>query len=131
MNRLTPKQKLLGASCALLAVFAVASAQGASVTTLARALLALAAVAGLAWWFVKKGGLPRPAAAPARLAVVARTGLSQRAGVALIEVDGRPFIVVHGDGYAQVHPTAPTPAPAPTEAPSVSFRDLLQKEVTP
>jgi flagellar protein FliO/FliZ len=127
MNRLTPKHKLLAACAALLAVFALASAQGVSVTTLARVVLGLASLAGLAFWFSRRGGLPRAAPAPARLAVVARTGLSQRAGVALIEVDGRPFIVVHGDGYAQVHPTAA----AQPEAPAVPFRALLQKEVTP
>ncbi len=126
MNKLTPRQKLLAASAALLVVFAVASAQGLSVTSIARVLLGLGAAAGIAVWFARARGLPRPEKAAPRLAVVARTGLSQRAGVALIEVDGKSFIVVHGDGYAQVHPTQPAPAAQPVRP----FRELLQ-EVTP
>ena len=121
MSKLSPKQKILAASCALMATFAVAAAQGASATAIARVLIGVGAVAGMVVWFARQRGLaPRiaPAAAP-RLAVVARTGLSQRAGVALIEVDGKPFIVVHGDGYAQVHPTAPAP---------VSFKEVLARE---
>lgn len=122
MTRLTPKQKVLAASCALMAMFAIAASQGASATAIARVLIGVGAVAGMAVWFARQRGLvPQAANAPApRLAVVARTGLSQRAGVALIEVDGKPFIVVHGDGYAQVHPTA-----------SPSFKDVLAKEIQP
>lgn len=119
MTRLSPKQKLLAASCALMTMFALAASQGASATAIARVLIGVGALAGMAVWFARQRGLVAPTAnAPApRLAVVARTGLSQRAGVALIEVDGKPFIVVHGDGYAQVHPTA-----------SQSFKAVLEKE---
>jgi flagellar biogenesis protein FliO len=129
MNKLTPKQKLLAASGALLAVFALATTQGVSASSLARVVIGLGAVAGMVVWFVRnRGGTARVAAVAPRLQVVARTGLSQRAGVALLEVDGKPFIVVHGDGYAQVHPTSPA-ADAPVKAPS--FRELMAKEVTP
>ncbi len=124
MTRLSPKQKVLAASCALMAMFAVAAAQGASPTAIARVLVGLGALAAMAVWFARQRGFgPKAAnAAAPRLAVVARTGLSQRAGVALIEVDGKPFIVVHGDGYAQVHPTSAAP---------VSFKDALAKDTHP
>jgi len=126
MSKLTPKQKLLAASCALMAVFALATTQGVSASSLARVIVGLGAVAGMGIWFARnRGGIARPAAAAPRLQVVARTGLSQRAGVALLEVDGKSFIVVHGDGYAQVHATAEAPVKAP------SFRELMAKEVTP
>jgi hypothetical protein len=119
MSRLSPKQKILAASCALMALFAIAASQGASPSSIARVLIGIGAVVGMTVWFARQRGLaPKLAATAPRLAVVARTGLSQRAGVALIEVDGKPFIVVHGDGYAQVHPTA-----------SPSFRDVLANEV--
>ena len=48
-------------------------------------------------------------AAP-RLHVVQRVGLSQtNTELALIEVDGKPYLVVHGDGFAQMQPR-PRPA---------------------
>lgn len=104
---LSPRQKLFGAAVLALCVPVLASLQGASAATVARVLLGLAALGGLAAWFIRaRGGLGLPSkfkAAP-RLAVVQRVGLSPRTGLALIEVDGKPYLVVHGDGFARIRP---------------------------
>jgi len=105
---LSPRHKLVAASAMLLMLPAVALLQGASAASAARVVLGFAAVAGLVAWFVKaKGGLPLSRfKSAARLSVVQRVGLSARSGVALVEVDGRPYLIVHGDGFARIRPTA-------------------------
>ena len=102
---LTPRQKLLGAVVLALLVPVFASVQGASAATLARVVLGLAALGGLTAWFIRaRGGLPSKFKSAPRLNVVQRVGLSQRTGLALIEVDGKPYLVVHGDGFARIRP---------------------------
>lgn len=103
---LSPRHKLIGAALLALIAPLIAAAQGASPATAARVLLGLAAAGGLAAWFLHaRGGFgdSKFKAAP-RLNVVQRVGLSQRTGVALIEVDGKPYLVVHGDGFAKISP---------------------------
>ena len=63
MTRLSPKQKVLAASCALMAMFAIAASQGASPSAIARVLIGLGALAGIAVWFARQRGLA-PQAAP-------------------------------------------------------------------
>jgi hypothetical protein len=66
----------------------------------------LIAATGLALWARRaraRGGVPGLADAP-RLVVVERVGLSPRTGLALVEVDGRTYVVVHGDGFARLCP---------------------------
>jgi len=102
---LTPRQKLLGAVVLALLVPVFASLQGASAATLARVVLGLAALGGLGAWFLRaRGGLPSKFKSAPRLNVVQRVGLSQRTGLALIEVDGKPYLIVHGDGFARIRP---------------------------
>ncbi|MFT3706670.1 MAG: flagellar biosynthetic protein FliO [Archangium sp.] len=118
---LTPRQKLVGASVLALTLPLAATLQGASAAMIARVVLGLAAVAGLAFWFIRaRGGfsLSKFKAAP-RLNVVQRVGLSQRTGLALVEVDGKPYLVVHGDGFARIRPARrPTRVAPPREVPS-------------
>ncbi len=99
----TPLQKkllLLGAALVLLVGVCVAS--GSSLVTAARLVLAVASLAGLAvWWKSAKGGRAR-FELPPRLQLVQRVGLSQRTGLALVEVDGQAWIVVHGEGFAKL-----------------------------
>jgi flagellar biogenesis protein FliO len=118
---LTPRQKLVGASVLALTVPLAATMQGASAASIARILLGVAALAGLAFWFIRaRGGLGFLAgskfkSAP-RLNVVQRVGLSPRTGLALIEVDGKPYLVVHGDGFARIRPARrPTRVAAPRD----------------
>ena len=103
---LSPRHKLIGAALLALVAPLIAAAQGASAATAARVLLGLVAAGGIAFWFIRaRGGLSdsKFKSAP-RLNVVQRVGLSQRTGLALIEVDGKPYLVVHGDGFAKITP---------------------------
>jgi len=103
---LSPRHKLAGAALLALVAPLIAAAQGASAATAARVLLGLAAAGGLVFWFIRaRGGLgtSKFKAAP-RLNVVQRVGLSQRTGLALVEVDGKPYLIVHGDGFAKISP---------------------------
>jgi hypothetical protein len=104
---LTTKQKLAaaGAASAALALAAVSgSSTGLTVTTGARLVLGLLALAGLATWLLAQRGLGLSGkfAATPRLQLVQRIGLSARSGVALVEVDGRSFLIVHGDGGTRI-----------------------------
>jgi flagellar biogenesis protein FliO len=104
VTALSPRQKLLaaGVMSGLLALAAAFSS--GSITSGARIIIGALAVAGLATWVLKQKGLPltgRFAQTP-RLQVIQKIGLSARAGVALIEVDGRSFLVVHGDGVPRI-----------------------------
>ena len=95
-----PKHKLIAAGLALLAVPLLAT-QTASAASVARLLLGLAAIAGLGWWYFR-GPRREKFSLPPRLNVIQRVGLSQRTGLALVEVDGRALLVVHGEGFARV-----------------------------
>ncbi len=101
---MSPRTKLFAAVAALAVLLVLAGVQGLSTTAAARALLTVAALGGLGWWWFKQSKPKKFQLAP-RLSVVSRAGLSQRTGLALIEVDGRSFLVVHGDGYAEICPT--------------------------
>ena len=93
------------AAAGLSAVLALAAAiSSGSFTTGARIVIGALAVAGLAIWVLKQKGLslPRRFAQTPRLQIIQKIGLSARAGVALIEVDGRSFLVVHGDGGTRI-----------------------------
>ncbi len=107
MNALRlPKNKLLLALALVLVLGLVIPLAGRGGVAAARTALALAAVAGLAWWLYRAR---RPAAfklAPA-LEVLSRVGLSPRCAMALVEVEGRKYLVVHGDGFASIRPSLP------------------------
>lgn len=103
MNPLSsPKNKLITASLLLLALGAAASAGGLNAALLARGMMAVIAIAGMAWWFVRARGQRTGNAEAPRLEVVSRAGLSQRTALALVQVDGKPYLVVHGDGFAEI-----------------------------
>jgi len=105
--RLTPRQKLVGVNLSLGVLLVMAATQGAwSLSGVARLVLGVAAVAGLGvWvWRTRGGAQGTSARVQPRLKVLQRVGLSQRNALALIEVDGRSFIVVHGDGFARIRP---------------------------
>ena len=123
---LSPRQKLVGAAVLALVAPLIAAALGASAATGARVLLGLVAAGGLTAWFIKaRGGLgaSKFKAAP-RLNVVQRVGLSQRTGVALIEVDGTPYLVVHGDGFAKISPARRPARVAARRAPEETLTSL-------
>lgn len=101
---MTPRNKLIAACVALTALLAMATFNGVSASAVARAVLAVAALGGIGWWWMRaqKLSLKKKFQLAPRLSVVSRAGLSQRTGLALVEVDGRSFLVVHGDGYAEI-----------------------------
>lgn len=123
----SPKNKLLAASAALAALLVMASINGVSATGVARAALAIAALGGLGWWFVRaRQAAPKKFHLAPRMSVVSRAGLSQRTGLALVEVDGRSFLVVHGDGYAEICATRESQSP-PKPPRSVRATDSMPK----
>ncbi len=112
---LTPQFKLIGASVLILSAPLVAAIQGASAPAVARILLALVALGGLAAWFLRARRVVNssPIQSVPRLSLTQRIGLNTSTGVALIEVDGRAYLVVHGQGFAKIRPV---PRSAPLES---------------
>ncbi|MBX7096178.1 MAG: hypothetical protein K1X89_00570 [Myxococcaceae bacterium] len=105
-----PRAKLTAALVAMLLLVCGGTLGGAAPVLLARLLLGAAALAGLGWW-LKRRAHSRPSGftlAPG-LAVLARTALSARSACALIEADGQRFLIVHGDGFAEIALAAPVP----------------------
>ena len=105
---MTPKTKLLAACAALVALLAMATLRGMSASAVARAVLAVAALAGIGGWWIRsqKSSPSKKFQMAPRMSVVSRAGLSQRTALALVEVDGNSFLVVHGDGYAEICSTS-------------------------
>jgi len=100
------RRKWLIAALAFGVLALVTLGQQASLTSMARVMLGLCTLGAIVWWArsnrrARVGGL----SLPPRLEVVHRVGLSQRTAVALVEVDGQPYLVVHGEGFARVRPT--------------------------
>lgn len=97
---------------ASLVLAAIARQQGWGGTGLWVGIGCLAAAA----WMWRQGALGRPRVpGEIPLEVRARTGLSPRCGLALIEAEGERYLVVHGDGFATVHgmPRREEPEPLP------------------
>ncbi|MCU0700331.1 MAG: flagellar biosynthetic protein FliO [Myxococcaceae bacterium] len=104
MNTLAPRQKLIALGIATGLLTLGAAAASGSFTSAARIVLGTGAIAGLVAWAIRQKGLALPSrfARTPRLQVVQKIGLSPRTGVALIEVDGRSFLIVHGDGAPRI-----------------------------
>lgn len=104
MNTLSPRLKLIGLGACTAALALAAALSSGSFTTGARIVLGAAAVAGLVGWALKQKGLALPGrfAKTPRMQVVQKIGLSARTGVALVDVDGRSFLIVHGDGGTRI-----------------------------
>jgi hypothetical protein len=101
---LSPRKRLLLASGLILGLAALAPLGGLSGAGAARWLLGAVALAGLGGWLWRRGSASPRFTLPERLKVVSRAGLSQRCGIALVEVDGRGFLVAFGDSFAEIRP---------------------------
>lgn len=112
---ISPRTRLLLACGLALGLAALAPLGGFSAVSAARWLLGGAALAGLGWWLRRHGASESRFALPERLRVISRTGLSQRCGLALVEVDGRGYLVAFGDSFAEIR-EAPEPARAVVQA---------------
>ncbi len=107
---MSPLQKL-GAAAALLVAFSVAVAvQSQSIVLASRLLLGGAALVGGAFWY-SKNKQPRGFLSTQRMQIIQRLGLSQRSSMALVDIDGHPYLIVHGEGFAKIlrtiKPTTP------------------------
>jgi hypothetical protein len=99
---LSPRARLLAAGALVLGLAALGPLGGLSMTSAARWLLGAAALGGLGWWLRRRGGAEPGVPTLERLRVVSRAGLSPRCGLALVEVDGRGFLVAFGDSFAEI-----------------------------
>jgi hypothetical protein len=75
---------------------------GTTSTGLARWMLGCAVLAGIGFWLQKGSAVLGRVKPEPRMVMVARTALSSRCSAALVEVDGRALLIVHGDGFAQI-----------------------------
>ncbi|WP_224244285.1 flagellar biosynthetic protein FliO [Hyalangium gracile] len=112
---LSPRKRLLIASGLILGLAALAPLGALTASGAARWLLGAVAVAGLGWWLWRRGSAGPRFVLPERLRVVSRAGLSQRCGIALVEVDGRSFLVAFGDSFAEIQ-RAPVSKRMPVQA---------------
>jgi hypothetical protein len=72
---------------------------------IARCGLGALAVAALAFWLKRQRGATA-CSAPPRLSLVGRIGLTNRCGVALLQVDGESLVVAYGEGFASFQRTS-------------------------
>lgn len=109
----TPRQKLLAASGIFAVLATVTVGHGASAAWVARALLGLAGVGGLVVW--TRSRVPRTArgALPLRLSVTQRVSLSPKTSLALVEAEGCGYLIVFGDGFAELKAIPPSQASLP------------------
>jgi flagellar protein FliO/FliZ len=99
---LSPRNKLLLALGLVLSLAALAPLGGMSAASVARGLLGASALVGLGWWLVRRGREDVRFTLTERMRVVSRTGLSQRCGLALVEVDGSRYLVAFGESFAEI-----------------------------
>ncbi|NOK31810.1 hypothetical protein [Corallococcus exercitus] len=107
LSSFSPRGRLLLASALLVGLATLAPLGGLSLVGTSRLLVGSMALAGLGWVLLRKGGEAgsRDDSAPAPLSIIFRTGLSQRCGLALVEAEGRRYLVAYGDTFAEIHET--------------------------
>ena len=98
----SPKNKLIAAAVLIAVLAAAAQVHGFDAVSLSRWLIAGLSIVGLGFWALKKRNVAPAFALPPRLQVLSKTGLSQRCSLALVEADGRTFLVAFGDGFAEM-----------------------------
>ncbi|MDY7228614.1 flagellar biosynthetic protein FliO [Hyalangium rubrum] len=122
LSSLSPRHRLLLAGGLILGLAALAPLGGLSASGVARWLLGAIALAGLGWWLRRRSTTGPRFSLPERLRVISRAALSQRCGLALVEADGRSFLVAFGDSFAEIRE-----APMPNRAPSLARRMVLRR----
>ncbi|MBJ6759238.1 hypothetical protein JGU66_00595 [Myxococcaceae bacterium JPH2] len=106
MASLSIRTRLMWAVALMLGLLAaVPLGGGVSAATVARGILGVSVVGALGWWWRRRAMAGPGVVPPSRMTVVSRAGLSQRCGLALVEVDGRGYLVVHGDSFAEIRET--------------------------
>ncbi|MFY2564441.1 flagellar biosynthetic protein FliO [Corallococcus terminator] len=115
---LSPRARLQVAMLLVLGLALLGPLGGVSVVSTARWLLVLGALSGLGWWWFRRGATGTRVASVERMQVISRAGLSPRCGLALVEVEGRGFLVAFGDAFAEVHALPARDAETETFAPA-------------
>jgi|GEM_PF-900601 hypothetical protein len=105
LSSLSPRARLLAAGALVLGLAALGPLGGLSLTSAARWLLGVVALGGLGWWLRRRGATGPGMPTLERMNVVSRAGLSPRCGLALVEVDGRGYLVAFGDSFAEIRET--------------------------
>lgn len=105
LSVLSPRARLLAAGALILGLAALGPLGGLSMTAAARWLLGAVALGGLGWWLHRRGSAGPGIPTMERMKVVSRAGLSPRCGLALVEVDGRGYLVAFGDAFAEIRET--------------------------
>ena len=120
VSSFSPRGRLLCAVALLVGLATLAPLGGLSWVGTSRLLVGAMALAGLGWVLSRQGSGTRDARAPRvePLSIVSRTGLSQRCGLALVQVEGRHYLVAYGDTFAEIH-EARDPEVAPVSKPSL------------
>ena len=97
---------LIAASC--LGLLLLAGLHGPVFTWVARGVLGLFAGGVLAVGVLQRRRQIEGSVASQRLKVLSRAHLTPRCAAALLQADGRVFLVVHGDGFAEISPAPPS-----------------------
>ena len=121
LTALSVRHRLWLASGLILMLAVFASWGGVSASGNARWVLGAVTLAGLGWWWSRRSTRGSRFVLPERLQVISRTGLSQRCGIALVEADGRSFLVAYGDSFAEIR-MAPGLERMPGEARRAALR---------
>ncbi|AGC47514.1 hypothetical protein MYSTI_06241 [Myxococcus stipitatus DSM 14675] len=100
----SPRARLQVATLLVLGLALLGPVGGVSMVATARWLLVVGALCGLGWWWFQRGAAKPREVRAERMRVISREGLSPRCGLALVEVEGRGFLVAFGDAFAEVHP---------------------------
>lgn len=106
MSRLWIQKISLGVLL-VLAIPTVVWLRGLPPSRIAQFILAVSLVAVLAvlMWRARRASVgSSPARQMPRLHIVQRQVLGARTALALVEVDGSPYLVVHGEGFARTTP---------------------------
>jgi hypothetical protein len=98
-----PGTKLTIASVLLLGLLLFTPGARLDITFISRALLVVSALAALWFWLKKRAAPMQERSFGPRLRVLDKASLSPKCGLALVEMEGRKFLVAHGDGFAQIH----------------------------
>jgi flagellar protein FliO/FliZ len=102
LDSVSPRTKMLLVCGLILGLAMLAPPGGMSATSVARGLLGAMALAGTGWWLMRRGRAESRFSLSERMRVVSRTGLSQRCGLVLVEVDGSRYLVAFGDSFAEI-----------------------------
>ncbi len=124
---ISPKQKLWVALALVLLLGLIGPSLARGGTAGARWALGGLGAAGLVAWFWRRRGGGE--AAPAQsLRVLSRAGLSARTALALVEADGRRYLVAHGEGFAVLREARPPRLRRPKVVARPAAHSSLRKE---